>query len=193
MSDEEKEPEVKKGRPRKRDRAVVAVSEALGIRIAADVLSLSDIDGFPSFEGLSERCMGIMCLHACGMSQLDIADAFQVSQPYVCKVIRETDPHGMFKLSPQAKHAITNRLLERNVLGGLLVTSLDELRELPVDKRANVIAKFEDVLQKRNQSKHRDITGSVLDSMMDDIAAESGVIEGDFEANKKDDGSQAED
>ena len=181
-----KEPEVKKGgRPRKRDRAVVEISEAMGIKLSADALSVQDLEGFPQLAGESKRNQGIMAMVAMGFPQRHIADAFNISQPTVNEIIKRIDPGGMFKSSPKAKKAFMSRMCEGTAMSAVNSIGWGDILELDADKRANVASKLMKISADLNATKHSNLSGSRLDSLLQAIEVES-VEEGEFEVNEKD-------
>mgnify|MGYP003338194640 CR=1 FL=1 len=66
--------------PRKRDREVVQVAEAMGVTLSADIMTLEDLRGFPMLRDMNEKDKAILCLNACGFSQAFIAKAMGVTQ-----------------------------------------------------------------------------------------------------------------
>ena len=176
-----KEPEVKRGRPKKRDLAVVEVADAMGIRLAADALSIEDLEGFPDIKGESKRNQAIMCMTACGFPQTHIADAFGVSQPTIWEIINRIDPQGMFKLNPNRKKAFITKIAEGVAMSALNSISYGDLLELDADKRASVAQKMVKVSQDLNVTKHKNIGENRMDLLLEQMAAESE--DGEFVKN----------
>lgn len=169
----DKQPEAKVGRPKKRDQAVVQISEMMGIRLSADVLCIEDLAGFPDIAKESKRNQAIMCMTAAGFPQTHIAEAFNVSQPTVYEIINRIDPAGMFRINPKAKNAFLTKLAEGRGISALASISLDEILALPADKRMDFAAKAIKISQDLNVTKHKDVGGNRMDMLLEQMASEA--------------------
>ena len=170
---EEKQPAVKKGAPAKRDRAVVQISEAMGIQLAADALCIEDLAGFPDIASESKRNQAIMCMVACGFPQSHIAQAFDVAQPTVWEIIHRIDPNGMFKIDPKAKKAFITKMAEGRAMSAIASITYEDLMDLDADKRMNLAQKAMKISQDMNVSKHKDLGGNRMDMLLEQMAAEA--------------------
>ena len=179
------EPETKMGRPKKREKVVAEVAESMGIALAADVLSLEDMSGFPQLQNEKPRNQAIMACIAAGMSQCHVAQAFGVSQPAISVIVKRIDPNGMFKLDPKRKRAIMTQLAEGRAMSAITSISWDDLMDLDADKRANVAGKMMKISQDLNQSKHTSLSGSKLDTLLSQLG-EADVVEGEYKETGND-------
>jgi hypothetical protein len=173
----EKQPDIKLGRPKKRERVVSEVADAMGIQLAADVLSLEDMEGFPDIAREKPRNQAIMAMVACGFPQTHIAESFKVSQPTINEIIKRIDPNGRFKIDPKAKKAIITKLAEGRALSAINSITLDDLMVLDADKRTNVAQKMLKISQDLNQTKHKGLSGSRMDSLLAAIEEERESVE----------------
>lgn len=185
---EEKQPETKMGRPKKRDASLVAISEAMGLRLSADILSIEDMEGFPQIHEESQRNQGIMAMWAAGFPQSHIAEAFDVTQPTISEIINRIDPNGMFKLSPKRKKAMITQLAEGRAMSAINSIGLNDLMELDADKRANVAQKMMKISQDLNVSKHKNMDRNNMQMLMDEMARESVDAEFTVEEETNEDG-----
>lgn len=180
----EKQPKVKKGAPAKRDRALVEISEAMGIQLAADALCIEDLAGFPDIAGESKRNQAIMCMVACGFPQMHIAQAFGVSQPTIWEIIHRIDPSGMFRIDPKAKKAFITKMAEGRAMSAIASITYEDMVELDADKRMNLAAKAMKISQDLNVSKHKELGGGRMDMLLDQMAAEATDAEFTVEGEK---------
>lgn len=177
MSESDKQPETKVGRPKKRDRAVVQISEALGTVLDAEVLSVADMEGFPQLQNESPKNQMIMCGVACGISQQFIANAFGLAKSSVSKVVNRIDPHGMFKVSKEAKKAFMTQLYESRGMEALMSITAEKLEDSDANQLASIAKKMTDAAQSLNQSKHKELETTKLDQMLSNALAEIGEAE----------------
>jgi len=168
-----KEPKTKVGAPSKRDRAVIEVSECLGIRLNADILSIEDLQGFPNLRAENSRNQGIMAMVACGFSQSHIAEAFGVAQPTIWEIVNRIDPQKKFKLSKKAKRAFITQMAEGTAMSAIASITYSDLIELGADKRTVVAEKLMKLSADLNQSKHKDTGGSRLAQLIEQIENET--------------------
>lgn len=180
----EKQPKTKIGPPSKRDRAVVEISEAMGIQLAADALCIEDLAGFPDIASESKRNQAIMCMVACGFPQTHIAQAFGVAQPTIWEIIQRIDPEGMFKIDPKAKKAFITKMAEGRAMSAIASITYEDMLDLDADKRATVAQKLMKISQDLNVSKHKNLGGGRMDMLLDQMAAESTDAEFTVEGGK---------
>lgn len=179
----EEEPKTKLGAPKKRDKALVLVAEALGTTLACDVMSLDELKDFPNLAGENERCQMIMSCVACGFSQSFIARALKVSQPTINEIIRRIDPNGAFKLSRDAKKAFMTQLCMTRGIEALSSITPEKLEASSARDLAGIAKTMGEFAAGLNQSKHKEIGGSRMDMMMASIEEErkEKVEEAEFE------------
>jgi hypothetical protein len=170
---EEKQPEVKTGRPKKREREVVQVAEALGITLSADVMSLDDMKGFPHLDEMDEKDRAILCMNACGFSQGFMARVLGMAQPSVWERLKKADPDGMFTLSAQSKKAFMTRLAESRGLEALAYITPEKLEGSSARELIGIAKDAVGISQQLNQSKHKEVSVSKLDYMIDAMNSEA--------------------
>ena len=158
---------------KKKEKAVMKV-----ISLAEDVLSLGDLEGFPKLEGMDNRDLAILCLSACGFSQGFIASAIGISQPSVWERMKRSDPNRMFVLSPNAKRAFMTRLAESRGLAALAYITPEKLENSSAKELMGIGKDAVAIAQQLNQSKHREVSASRLDSLMKMV--ESDAIDGEY-------------
>ena len=166
---ESKEPRTKRGAPKKRDKAVVQISEALGITLSADVMCIEELRDFPSLRNESVRNQGIMACIACGFPQSHVAEMFKVKQPTIHEIIHRIDPGGRFRLSPNAKKAFVTQMAEGRAMSAINSITFDELLECTPVERTKIATEMTKIAQSLNQSKHKEIGASRLDSLMEEV------------------------
>jgi predicted transcriptional regulator len=181
---EEKQPETKMGRPKKRDQVVEGIAECMGIQLAADALALEDLKDFPNLMEESRRNQGIFAMVACGFPQTHIADAFGVTQPTVSEIIKRIDPKGMFKISKAGKKAFITQMAEGRAMSAISSISYDDLMNLDADRRTNVAQKMMKISQDLNTSKHKEVDSSQMGMLMEQMAKEAEDAEYTMEEDK---------
>ncbi len=171
MEDEIKvrQPEVKSGAHRKRDRIVVEVADAMSISLTADILTLEEMKDFPQLQNETARNRSIICLSACGFPQAHIAAALKITQPSVHEVLHRVDPNGMFRVSADAKRAIITRLAEGVAMSAINSITYDDLLALDADKRMSLAQKAVKISGDLNQSKHKHIDSNRLDNLINEM------------------------
>jgi hypothetical protein len=157
------------GRKPKKTEAVVKVAEALGITLAADVMSIEEMQDFPTLRDESVRNQGIMACIACGFPQSHVAEMFGVKQPTIHEIIHRIDPGGRFRLSPNAKKAFVTQMAEGRAMSAINSITFDELLECTPVERTKIATEMTKIAQSLNQSKHKEIGASRLDSLMDEV------------------------
>ena len=155
------------GRPKKKDPAIVRVAEAVGITLQTDVMCLEEVAQFPKLAQETPRNQGIVCALACGYSQGFIAKMFGLAQPTVWEIIQRIDPDGMFKLSPNAKKAFVTRLAEARGMEALSSITPEKLEESSAKELSGIAKDMAALSSSLNTSKHKDLTPSRLDSLID--------------------------
>ncbi|MHC5061902.1 MAG: hypothetical protein ACYTFK_12560 [Planctomycetota bacterium] len=160
------------GRPRKKDPVVVKVAEALNMTLAADVMSLDDLAGFPDLKGASARDQVIICACACGIGQAFVAKAMGISQQRVCEIVNTIDPGGMFRLSPDAKKAFVTQLYESRGMEALCSITPEKLVCSSAVELSRIAKTMADASASLNQSKHKGIVSSRVDMLMASIEEE---------------------
>ena len=179
----DKEPKTKRGAPKKRDQAVVKISEALGTVLTPDILSIEEMQGFPALKKESERNQMIMCATACGFSQPFIAKALGVSQPTINEIIQRIDPDHMFRVSPDAKKAFMTQMFQTRGTEALASITPEKLEESSASDLARIAKTMTDAAQNLNQSKHKEVSGNRLEMLMAQIENErvedAEIIEGE--------------
>ncbi len=166
------EPKVKKGAPNKRDQAVVRVAEAMGTTLAADVMTVDEMTNIPDIARENERNQGIMCAFACGYSTPFIAKMFKVAQPTIFEIIKRIDPNGVFKLSKDSKKAFMTKLYESRGVEALSSITVEKLEESSAVELARISKTMADAAANLNQSKHKEVSGSRLDMLMEAMVQE---------------------
>ena len=165
-------PEVKNGRPKKRDKAVVQVAEALGTILTPDILCIEDMAGFPALRDENPRNQMIMCAVASGFSQGFIAHAMGVSQPTINEIIQRIDPDHMFRVSPSAKKAFQTQMMEMRCVESLASITAEKLADSSAVELSRIAKTMADAVQNLNQSKHKEVGTGRLDMLMDAIENE---------------------
>lgn len=173
---QDREVKVKK-KMRKRDKAVVAISEAMGIQLAADAMCIEDLQGFPDLANESKKNQAIMCMTACGFPQTHIAEAFKLAQPTVHEIIHRIDPDGMFKISKNAKKAFITKLAEGRAMSAISSISYEDLLDLNAKDRTSVAKDMMKISQDLNVSKHKELGGTKMDMLLEQMAAEAEEAE----------------
>ena len=138
--------------PRKRDREVVQVAEAMGVTLSADIMTLEDLRGFPMLRDMNEKDKAILCLNACGFSQAFIAKAMGVTQQAIFQRLEKCDPERVFSLSPKSKKAFMTRLAESRGLEALAYLSPEKLEDSSANELINIAGKAVDISQKDRKS-----------------------------------------
>lgn len=165
-------PRTKRGAPKKRDKAVVRVSEALGITLAADVMTIEELQDFPNLRNESVRNQGIMACIACGFPQTHVAEMFGVKQPTIHEIIHRIDPGGRFRLSPNAKKAFVTQMAEGRAMSAINSITYDELMECTPVERTKIATEMTKIAQSLNQSKHKEVSASRLEMLLTEVEAE---------------------
>jgi hypothetical protein len=160
------------GRKPKKEEAVVKVSEALGITLAADVMSIEELQDFPNLRNEGKRNQGIMACIACGFPQTHVAEMFGITQPTVNGIINRIDPGGRFRLSPNAKKAFVTQMAEGRAMSAINSITYDELKECSPVERTKIATEMTKISQALNQSKHKEIGASRLDNLLQEVEAE---------------------
>jgi len=138
-----------------------------------ELLSSADMEGFPEIQKLSLTNQGIMCAHAMGYSQRAIADMFDKEQPNVCALIKRVDPKGMIKVTPQAKKAFQIRMLEARSMEALSYITPEKLKAAGAGELTKVSTALLNQSQSMQQTKHKAIDGTRLDSLIEACANEA--------------------
>jgi len=110
------------------------MNEAVDMTLACDVMGADEVAQFPSLIGESPKNQMILCATACGYSQNFIAKMFDVSQPYINKVLKKVDPNGMFKISPKARKAFITRPCRDEGHGGVKFNHTGKARQSRVPR-----------------------------------------------------------
>jgi hypothetical protein len=160
------------GRKPKKEEAVVKVAEALGITLSADVMSLEELEDFPTLRNESKRNQGIMACIACGFPQTHVAEMFNIAQPTVFEIINRIDPNKRFRLSPNAKKAFVTKMAEGRAMSAISSITFEELKESTPVERTKIATEMIKISQSLNQTKHKEIGASRLDNLMDEVEAE---------------------
>jgi hypothetical protein len=160
------------GRKPKKEEALVKISEALGITLAADVMTIEELQDFPNLKDESRRNQGIMCCIACGFPQSHVAEMFKVEQPTIHGIIHRIDPGGRFRLSPNAKKAFVTQMAEGRAMSAINSITFEELKECTPVERTKIATDMTKISQALNQSKHKEIGASRLDNLLQEVEAE---------------------
>lgn len=160
------------GRPRKKDPALVKVSEALGITLASDVMTLEDLEGFPDLDKESLRDQGILLAYACGYGTHYIGKMFGIDRSTAWRVIQRVDPEGRLRLGKNAKKAYMTKLYEMRAIEALSSITPEKFEEATAGELMRVAKMATDASASLNQSKHRDGGGSRLDRLLEAMVEE---------------------
>jgi len=114
-----------------------------------------------------------MCAFACGYGTPFIAKMFGVSQPTIFDIIKRIDPNGMFKLSKDSKKSFLTKLYEARGLEALSSITAEKLEDSSASELARISKTMADAAANLNQSKHKEMTGSRLDMLMDAMESEA--------------------
>ena len=148
------------------------LSEAVGITLSGDALGAEDLEALPSLTGANMCGQGMLAMSAVGYSQGDIAEAYGVTQQAVSKLVKKLDPNGMFRLNPSAKRAFVSKLAEGKALAAIGSISLSDINESTAVEKARIAKTLTDLSQSLNQTKHKEIGGSKLDTLLESIEME---------------------
>ena len=145
------------------------MAEAADMTLACDVMGAEEVAQFPSLIGESPKNQMILCATACGYSQNFIAKMFDVSQPYINKVLKKVDPNGMFRISPKARKAFITRLAETRGMEALSSITPEKIEESSAKDLMKIAKDYVAISRDLNQSKHKEIGKSRLDNILQAI------------------------
>ena len=152
------------------------LGETESLMLASDVMSAEDLVNYPKIKGESPRDQGIMCAYACGYGQRYIAKMFGIGQPAVCKIIKRIDPDHTFRVTADAKKAFITRIAESRAVEALSMITYEDLQESSATEKARVADTMLKITQSLNQSKHKELGASMLDSLIDGAIKEAEVV-----------------
>ena len=135
--------------------------------MADDILSSADLVNFPKIKDESPRNQSLMCAYACGYSTRFLAKAFGIAQPTVFNLIKRIDPNGAFKISDQGKKAFLTRIAESRAAEAISSITPEKLEDSSAKELSGIAKDFVSIAAGLNQTKHRDIAASRLDSLID--------------------------
>ena len=176
----EEQPKTKKsGGVKKRDQSVVKIAEATGSILTPDILSVADMDGWPSLREENEKNQLIVLASACGISQPFIARAFGISQPVVNVILKRIDPDSKFRLDPKARAAFMTQMFEMRGIEALASITPEKLADSSAVELARIAKTMMDAKQALNVSKHKNIGTSRMAMLNEQLEAEA--VDAEFE------------
>ena len=143
------------------------LAETTDIMLASDVLSAADLVDYPKLKNESPRNQAVMCAYACGYGQRFIAKMFGIKQPTVNVLINRIDPNKMFKVSADSKKAFLTRIAESRAVEAISSITPEKLEDASAKELTAIAKDCVAISQGLNQSKHKELTASRLDSLID--------------------------
>jgi hypothetical protein len=144
--------------------------------MADDIISSQDLVDFPKIKDESPRNQSLMCAYACGYSTRFIAESFNISQPTVFNIIKRIDPTGAFRISPDGKKAFLTRICESRAMEAMGSITPEDYRNSTGVEKARIADISIKISQSLNQTKHKSISVSRLDSIIDSTIEADAVV-----------------